>query len=296
MNRSARSRQVSVIYRWYNNAGQVVGSDWLWAGTHVNAAPPLTYGLRPTTNYGCQDATLRKAAAGETFAELNAVSCTDASNCFATGDSYNFTSGVSTTLIERWNGSTWSIVPSPTPAGAALAGFDSVSCASAVGCLAVGTYFHNQVFDAFVARWNGSIWSLVPPPAGNTSLRDVSCVTVTSCFVVGQSLGTALIEHWDNGTWTAIPAALPEEGAPLQASELFGVSCPKHNRCLAVGAFENETGHFTLIERVKGRTAAVVPSANPAGETSTELHGLSCIRGHECFAVGQASFTIIERT
>ena len=42
------------------------------------------------------------------------------------------------TLVEHWNGSTWSTVASPTPGGVAGALLTAVSCPSASACWAVG--------------------------------------------------------------------------------------------------------------------------------------------------------------
>src|SRR3984957_11099326 len=52
---------------------------------------------------------------GQPDAELNGVSCSSATDCFAVGDSAPepLTDFAVKTLIEHWNGTTWSMVPSP---------------------------------------------------------------------------------------------------------------------------------------------------------------------------------------
>ena len=44
---------------------------------------------------------------------LSGVTCTSATNCFAVGYYFNGTDYAEETLIEQWNGSSWSIVTSP---------------------------------------------------------------------------------------------------------------------------------------------------------------------------------------
>jgi hypothetical protein len=81
------------------------------------------------------------------------VSCASATACTAVGDYNNGTTGV--TLAERWNGSTWSIQPTPNPAGAPVSLLNGVSCASATACTAVGGYNNGTAGVTLAERWNG---------------------------------------------------------------------------------------------------------------------------------------------
>ncbi len=75
---------------------------------------------------------------GATNSLLLGVSCTSTTNCFAVG---NFsTSSGSPTLVERWNGTSWTIVPSPNPTGTTESGLYGVSCTSTTNCFAVGSF------------------------------------------------------------------------------------------------------------------------------------------------------------
>ena len=60
---------------------------------------------------------------------LSGVSCVASSGtCMAVG-SYA-TRGGSKTLVERWDGASWTIVPSPNPAKASSSSLQGVSCSS----------------------------------------------------------------------------------------------------------------------------------------------------------------------
>jgi hypothetical protein len=78
------------------------------------------------------------------------VSCPAASTtCVAVGD---YVAGSNDkTLVERWNGTSWSVTASPNPSTSAqLAG---VSCSTATACDAVGDYITSISDNALVEQY-----------------------------------------------------------------------------------------------------------------------------------------------
>ena len=74
-----------------------------------------------------------------------------------------------TTLIEHWNGSAWSIVPSPTPG--AFPTLTAVAARSASDVYAVGFNEPSTgggVQQGSILRWNGSTWSADADPTAGT--------------------------------------------------------------------------------------------------------------------------------
>ena len=65
------------------------------------------------------------------------MSCVSATACSAAGY-FNPTSSTRGTLIETWNGASWSVVPSP--GRGSHSALDGVSCVSATACSATGYY------------------------------------------------------------------------------------------------------------------------------------------------------------
>src|SRR5262249_59589555 len=65
-------------------------------------------------------------------------------------------------LTERWNGSAWAVVPSPSPSQLdnVLTG---VATASPTSAWAVG-YAVRGYHRALIERWDGSAWRVVPSP------------------------------------------------------------------------------------------------------------------------------------
>ena len=138
-----------------------------------------------------------KAAAGTTYT-LTAVSCPSTTACTAVGIRNASGTAVGATLIEQWNGTSWSITPSPTPTNTILA-MNSISCTSATSCTAVGAIDDYAGYDPpratpLIEQWDGKTWSLAagataPAPASGTSLRGVTCTNEIGCIAVGAGLG-----------------------------------------------------------------------------------------------------------
>jgi hypothetical protein len=112
---------------------------------------------------------------GSSFNWLEGVSCVSPVMCTAVGYAAN-SSGAYRTLIESWDGTSWSVVHSPNPGPANSQNYlNGVSCTSAVACTAVG-YRYNGVFKTLIESWNGTSWSVVPSPTGEPSpVPSVGC-------------------------------------------------------------------------------------------------------------------------
>ena len=125
---------------------------------------------------------------GAESSDLNSVSCT-ASSCVAAGISEP-RKGPPQPLIESWNGSVWSIVPTPTLLNGGTGALLGVSCSKPTACVAVGTADTSGSSQTLVESWNGSTWSVVPSPNfpdGQVSILDgVSCSRPRACMAVGE--------------------------------------------------------------------------------------------------------------
>ncbi len=81
---------------------------------------------------------------------LASVQCLSAAACTAVGGSTNSGSGNPATLIESWNGTKWSVVPSPSPGPGSI--LEGVSCATAAACTAVGMKAGGTLIESGTAR------------------------------------------------------------------------------------------------------------------------------------------------
>jgi hypothetical protein len=241
---------------------------------------------------------------------LFGVTCVNGSDCWAVGAVVAGGSGSPTgSLTEHWNGTAWSIVPSPTPVGAQGAFLQGVSCVSASNCWAVGygTDQNGQNLNSVTEHWDGSAWSIVPgAPTGQTydQLDSVSCITASNCWAVGNAgpvqqnpnflpifpgaVGDqGLIEHWDGGAWSVVPSFT---GQNPEGGYLSSVACVSSSDCWASGSTTDGTGMAsgTLMENWNGSAWSFVPTPVPPGSAGSILGGVSCLSAAQCWAVGSS--------
>jgi hypothetical protein len=178
----------------------------------------------------------------------------------AVGNSRASAASPTVPLVERWNGSKWSAVPSPIPKGSTGTYLDAVSCASAKACIAVGNYTSRYTSGSALAlRWNGKKWALMtsPHPARSavTQLLGVSCTgagPALTCWAVGQyshSMPTARRTTGPSAPHGSGRSSQPQR--PAIKAQLMAVSCSSAKSCFAAGSWDHGYG-ATLVERWNG--------------------------------------------
>ena len=90
---------------------------------------------------------------------LQSVTATSASNAWAAGFSQEPLKG-SKNMILRWNGTSWTQVPSPDPFCTTCDSLYGVAAASASSAWSVGTL--NGGAEVVILRWNGTAWKNSP--------------------------------------------------------------------------------------------------------------------------------------
>jgi hypothetical protein len=216
---------------------------------------------------------------------LRGVSCASASSCAAVGGRSATSKGPGGTLAEKWNGTKWSVVTSPDPAGSNGATLDGVACTSAKSCLAVGDYFTSSRSTLPTAeKWNGTKWSVltVPAPSGTTDafLDAASCVSSTDCWAVGGSMDNTLAESWNGTKWSIVSSPSPN---PAKPNYLTGLSCPSAKDCWAVGETFPTNFGGSLTEQWNGSKWSVV--STPTSKNG-QLIGDACFSTSACMSVG----------
>src|SRR5436309_1665426 len=236
---------------------------------------------------------------------LQNVTCMSASDCWAVGTSFA-AGAVTQTLIERWDGTSWTIVSSPN-AGVAQGNFlYGVTCVSTSECWAAGYYNAAGAAQTLIERWDGTSWAIVSSPNTSTTrnnfLYGVTCVSASECWAVGGhytgSVNQTLIERWDGISWAIVNS--PSTNA-AEHNQFYGVTCPSALDCWAVGFYKNSlTGNNqTLMERWDGNSWALVPSPNTLSIQDNHLFAVTCVSESDCWAVGDyatATFPTVGRT
>ena len=183
----------------------------------------------------------------------------------------------------------WSIQPTPAPAGSSYYGLNQVSCVSATWCMAVGKRTLNS---PMAEQWDGKEWKILEMPSvvgeNSTSIFDVSCLSSTECWAVGSSSGNsgqpkALVEVWDGVSWKL--QSLSVSGST--ASRLASVSC-KPIACFATGFYRDAAGTQLALsfKRSSGGEWTQLATPSPSGAIDVTLSGVSCSSGKTCTAVG----------
>ena len=152
------------------------------------------------------------------------------------------------TLIEQWDGTSWSIVTSPNTDTSQDNLLYGVTCTSASQCWAVGYYNNGSADQTLIEHWNGTSWSIVTSPNGGTTqdneLYGVTCTSASQCWAVGlYSNGSAdqtLIEHWNGTSWSIVTSP---NGSTTQDNFLYGVTCTSASQCWAVGDYNNGSAY-----------------------------------------------------
>ncbi len=220
---------------------------------------------------------------------LNAVACADATHCWAVGGTAG-SGGFTQALIERWNGTAWTVDTAPDENGSSTQYnvLRGVTCISATDCWAVGFFFDSASSHYFPLweYWDGTSWTASTFAVGIASdyrLNAVSCVDDNHCWAVGSKVTgtstTVWFQQWNGSVWTTNPST--------DLGEMNGVSCVDATHCWAVGDDRANPDH-TVIETWNG-TAWTLTSSPNSGTNSNDLEGVSCVSTTWCWAVGSVS-------
>ena len=219
---------------------------------------------------------------------LTSVTCVSASDCWAVGHSFN--GNVEQTLIERWNGSAWSVVTSPSSALTQNNQLLHVTCTNATNCWAVGNFESANGPQTLIERWNGTAWSIVGSPntgpTQDNKLWGVACAG-PECWAAGSAhdgtVSQTLMQRWNGSVWTITPS--PNTNS-AQHNTLLGATCVSESDCWAVASFFNGSVQQTLIEHWDGNAWSIVPSPNTSPTQSNILYDVTCTAADDCWTVG----------
>ncbi len=188
------------------------------------------------------------------------------------------------TLAEHWNGTKWSVVPTPNPGGQTGGYYlNAVAAVSANDVWAVGSNFNSGYLDtAVIEHWNGTKWSLVPAPPYNSlnrtggayNLEAVSPVSTNDVWAVGDD---NVIEHWNGTKWSVVPTP----AFPNLTVLFHSVTAIAANDVWAVGSTSRRTNQSSLIEHWDGVRWSVV--AHPAAGF---FAGVAAVATNDVWAVG----------
>ena len=182
---------------------------------------------------------------------LTGVSAISADDIWAVGD--HSSPYRAQTLTEHWDGSQWSIIPSPNmPSG-----------------------------EQQRMRYKEN--------AGNT-LTAVTALSHNDVWAVGYIYGlresVPLVEHWDGTEWNFASVGLFTEAALSVRGRLYAVRALSHDNIWAVGSTFSRAGIIQpLIEHWDGLVWDLAPQT-PCGQNMCILRALTALSANNIWAVG----------
>src|SRR5579884_2944829 len=205
----------------------------------------------------------------QSFYGMSAVSASD-------GWAVGFTN--SKTLAERWDGSSWTVVATPSPAG----GSDFLTAASMVSSTdawAVGNTSEGPLGSkAIILHWDGASWKQVPDPDPAVYLVGVSTSTATDGWAVGYKGKRPAMLHWDGNSWQAVALPVGRHGS------LNGVSSLSPTDAWAVGAYGAPNPSKPLVLHWNGTSWKTV--SVPVARGHQYLTAVSARTAGDVWAVG----------
>jgi hypothetical protein len=282
-----------------------------------NGNPPTTQPSPNRTLIGHWDGTAFTTVAGLDVSptssdRLFSVSASSASDVWAVGRSTEGT--VSSNLILHYNGTAWSIVPSPTVGFGSNNTLFGVVALSPTLAYAVGSYvdISGGHHHTLLEQWNGTIWSVVTGAeltggGSDSYLFSVSATSSTDIWAGGAvytptsvAPSAALVEHWDGTQWKIVPTV---DGNPGSFNELNAIVETAPSDIWGGGDYVNPSNvELTLTERlcmsIPTVTSVLPVSGNATGGTTVAISGtdFNFASAVKFGATAATSFTINSNT
>lgn len=220
---------------------------------------------------------------GSTRSVLADVDILSSADAWAVGHSFDASRSADQALVEHWDGTRWSIVPTPDTG----TGYEALSGIAAVGpkdIWAVGyTSDRYGPQRLLIERWNGSRWRATATPSFDNwaALEDVSVVSARDAWAVGNSYLGEVVLHWDGRRWSQVPS--PNVGwlTAIHAASPTDVWIVGQR-----GATPGGSVYGTLVEHWNGTSWSVVPTPSRSA-TFNILEGVGG-RAGDVWAVGSA--------
>src|SRR5207249_8600404 len=193
------------------------------------------------------------------------------------------------TLVERWDGSAWSILPSPN-VGRGVNALTAVTEVSPSDVWVAGYYDRGRIHRSMVFRWNGARWLRQPLPrvrGAGDGINAIAAGPPGRVVAVGGSTthwgaGRSMILTFDGRRWRQQSIVRPPQG-----SSLSGVAASPDGRAWAVGAFGGSRGDRAFAVSARGTNWSIV-SHEPVGQVSEDLNDVATDGGGRAWAVGSS--------
>jgi hypothetical protein len=199
---------------------------------------------------------------------------------WAVGYYYDSNLAANRTMTQRFNGTSWSIVPSVNASSTGYSQLNRVDATSTSNVWAIGS---------LVERYNGTNWVAMSSPAG-VAPRGLDVVSPTEVWVAGYSGSAATIAQWKNGTWTT-RYTQASTGRHLTVFEAIAVDAAGQVWAVGWDRDYDAPGRpvSSLVVHYNGTSWTREATPNPANRNT--LMDVVALANGEVFAVGVAQDT-----
>ncbi|MGA2735850.1 MAG: hypothetical protein ABSG65_00185 [Bryobacteraceae bacterium] len=202
-------------------------------------------------------------------------------------------------VIDRWDGSQWSIFPGPSFASGDTPSLTAMTAVSANDIWAVGSLLTDggNLLNFLFEHWDGTSWAATSILTDDAFLLAVSADSANDVWAVGfqgpeNDTSQTLVMHFDGTKWNKV--ASPSVG--MGASQLNAVLALAPNDVWAVGfstpvAPPKEAATLTLTEHWDGTSWTVVKSPNVGPNSvfqSNVLYGMTAASPTDIWAFGSS--------
>ena len=173
---------------------------------------------------GAQWVTVTVPAPGAGAAYLRSVGGSSGADVWAAGYQTTHAETIKT-LVEHYDGASWTIVPSPNAASSASY-LSAVAAVATNDVWAAGYYLDGAFYRTLVEHWDGASWTIVPTPnpgQGNNALNGIAVRGPNDIFAVGYQSNlsgtviSTLVLHFDGTSWNVVPSPNPGQPSSLAA-------------------------------------------------------------------------------
>jgi hypothetical protein len=148
----------------------------------------------------------------DTTGSMEDIDASASNDVWVVGSYYNTIQQTYSVLIWRWDGISWSILPSPSPGR-----LYGVNARAPDDVWAVGSYVNEPNRDRTLAlRWDGTNWTQISTTdPGDAVLRQVVSLSTNDVWAVGRYVETTyfnyrtLLEHYSLTAFTDVPPENP---------------------------------------------------------------------------------------
>lgn len=210
---------------------------------------------------------------------LNATAEIAFNDVWAVGGITNPSTGAMQPLAEHFNGTSWSVVPTPTAPSGSF--FNGVAAAASNDVWAVGTR-GSVAAGVLVEHWNGTSWSIVSTPSLSSGglFNAVTATGPNDVWAAGFTGPNNLIEHFNGTSWSVVPTPA------VNHSDLFGISADSTTDVWAVGSAGRSD---SVLEFLHWNGTAWSSVTGPSPGFEPILRSVAALAPNNVWAVGQAS-------